>query len=1281
MKQGYALGEDVDALIRRVRGTKAGGFTDGIMQASRREAEALVRSSVQTISNAAAMEGFKKLSDTIKGIEWLSTLDTRTTVICKALDGKVWTVPDLKPVGHDKVFPGVTAHWNCRSRQIPVLRSWDELAGKKINALDGQTLQERIAAKMAEKGADDQKIAAAVAHARASMDGQVSGSPAWDDWLKKKPDATVKATLGPGRAKLWQEGKLTVSDLTDQNNRPLTIAQLMAGINEGLIPVETEGASFQPFDKSLLKPYEKQGAAAAVQTAAKAKIDTVLANPKAVGNSIMSANLTKIQAAEPSLSPAELWAKAEEQTAAKIAANTKSSVLSKAKKKLVAGEPTTAAQQSLIDDLGDDEKAAFLEAVADAKAVKDGSAIKLKQEAAAIQKAKLKAEIDKQIANPAGSLLSEDLVEAFNTEGLTDEDVADLKSHLVAGVANKQAVDTLAEWAKDQTKQFAIDAAKKSIPDDASPADILSHAKFELKDIVATDVMTNGTAASKKAVKALTGMDSPTAQSVKAWMTKNGKDPETFLTEWQTLTKEKLDQSIKSSVLSKAKKKVAAGEEMTPGQMKVWQDLTSDEKHTFDDEVEAMKSKSTTEADKLAAIATSKKAADDAAKLAADAAAAKTAAESQTFATAAATAAKSAQATVPHPDDLTIIGNLGGTTGAKLAQDKAGNRYVVKRGAEADHVRVEMQADDLYRSMGLNVPEGALFETSGGPVKVTKFVEGGKPLSSFTGKEREKHFATLREDFVVDALMANWDVAGTGLDNVLVTPDGRVWRIDNGGSLKYRAQGDTTNKNWNRYPDELWSMRDQANIAGPIFGKLDIFEIADQIDGHDWDRLKNVPIDQATRDILDGRIEEMKRVAARAKDFGHGGYNARHTDGVARATIDIRQAGITTSMPAKLTTKSVPYQLEDANGREFGSLRTLKNFQTNAPIVQKVAGDIYSDDILIATKALASCSINGKDVSSGSAPGKMDKVAAMKPDLVALSKGTGETAQMAKTYLSQIDALEAIYKAGGKPANVPPNFAAATPAAVASKPVTPQNTTSVVKQWEALMAAEGIPTQAIQDWMTSQSGNSWSIKTQAMKVAFAKGFDDPQSFYWEGNSTKTSYATAETHFKAMAKATGGEDKLNRLVTSWHAMTQEMLSTIDAPWIDKKRRAVLLYRTVKPDEMAGSLVQPDKDGVFVPRRGTTESHSIYKTTNVLAQGPTAVTTVQAVPFSRVLATYWAEKPGATSGGGFLGDSEAEFAANTSGIKALKAGPKYKQPGYDEASKHAPSWGVPIDHLRP
>jgi hypothetical protein len=72
----------------------------------------------------------------------------------------------------------------------------------------------------------------------------------------------------------------------------------------------------------------------------------------------------------------------------------------------------------------------------------------------------------------------------------------------------------------------------------------------------------------------------------------------------------------------------------------------------------------------------------------------------------------------------------------------------------------------------------------------TKIVPNAKSdLKQHIDEHDEKYLDEIYKGFAADAWLANWDVAGLTYDNI-VSSDGRPVRIDAGGSLLYRAQGD-----------------------------------------------------------------------------------------------------------------------------------------------------------------------------------------------------------------------------------------------------------------------------------------------------------------------------------------------------------------------------------------------------------------------------------------------------------------------------------------------------------
>ena len=190
MRMGFAQGESVAKLKARTR---------QLMGVSSREAEALARTSVQAIAGDVSEKMIERNSDLTKGSIHSSTLDGKTSFICMARDGMKWD-NNKKPVGHSLPYKNIPLHWQCRSRLIPWLKSFEDLGSKiKIELPEGT---------------------------RASMDGQVPAKTNYQSWLKTKPVEFQKEVLGVWRYEKFSKGKLELRDLVNQNDRTLTIEQL-----------------------------------------------------------------------------------------------------------------------------------------------------------------------------------------------------------------------------------------------------------------------------------------------------------------------------------------------------------------------------------------------------------------------------------------------------------------------------------------------------------------------------------------------------------------------------------------------------------------------------------------------------------------------------------------------------------------------------------------------------------------------------------------------------------------------------------------------------------------------------------------------------------------------------------------------------------------------------------------------------------------------------------------------------------------------------------------------
>lgn len=131
-KQGDDLAFKFSALIRQgmIDGKQTSRLiteTKDLLAHSRRGAETLVRTAVMKVHDKA-QELFKDENlDLLKGEKHLSTLDTRTSEICRVRDGLAWDL-DKKPIGEHAVpYARPPLHPNCRSTLILITKSWKEL--------------------------------------------------------------------------------------------------------------------------------------------------------------------------------------------------------------------------------------------------------------------------------------------------------------------------------------------------------------------------------------------------------------------------------------------------------------------------------------------------------------------------------------------------------------------------------------------------------------------------------------------------------------------------------------------------------------------------------------------------------------------------------------------------------------------------------------------------------------------------------------------------------------------------------------------------------------------------------------------------------------------------------------------------------------------------------------------------------------------------------------------------------------------------------------------------
>ncbi len=177
---GITEGQTTDQIVRRIRGTKVNQYSDGVLDITRREAAAIVRTATAHVSHAASMQVYNDNAEVIRGLKWVSTLDGRTSAVCRSRDGKIYEVGKTPPV---------PAHFNCRSRVVPYLGNID------------------------------------IKGSRAAQGGAVPDDVSYGDWLRKQDKDVQEDILGVKKAGLFRNG-MKLDRFVDKTGREYTLDEL-----------------------------------------------------------------------------------------------------------------------------------------------------------------------------------------------------------------------------------------------------------------------------------------------------------------------------------------------------------------------------------------------------------------------------------------------------------------------------------------------------------------------------------------------------------------------------------------------------------------------------------------------------------------------------------------------------------------------------------------------------------------------------------------------------------------------------------------------------------------------------------------------------------------------------------------------------------------------------------------------------------------------------------------------------------------------------------------------
>ncbi|MCX7343272.1 MAG: hypothetical protein NT128_03905 [Proteobacteria bacterium] len=165
----------------------------------------------------------------------------------------------------------------------------------------------------------------------------------------------------------------------------------------------------------------------------------------------------------------------------------------------------------------------------------------------------------------------------------------------------------------------------------------------------------------------------------------------------------------------------------------------------------------------------------------------------------------------------------GGTESTFILKEGNTPKFVLKKvaenGAKIDQFKEEVLADAIYQaigkaepSFGILVPKFQIRLDQGKLSRITEYLPGDDLGIANTDALRLQS-VNIARGFVVDAFMANWDLVVSGGKNLRFS-GGEIYRMDNGGSLRYRATGElkaTTGYDFSTAVNDLYTLRGQKS--------------------------------------------------------------------------------------------------------------------------------------------------------------------------------------------------------------------------------------------------------------------------------------------------------------------------------------------------------------------------------------------------------------------------------------------------------------------------------------
>ena len=180
IQNGLLQGKSIPEMVKSIMPARA-STEPALYRRARIEAMSITRTTVNAVQNHAALESYRAAgNDVSDSFRIVAVRDARTTPICRKLDGLVQRNDNPKAMRPP-------FHFRCRSGVVPIVRAEFLPRAEQMAPL-------------------------------------TFGSYA--DWLRGQSQGQQDAILGPTRASWWRDGRMSLADAVDDDNRVLTLAQL-----------------------------------------------------------------------------------------------------------------------------------------------------------------------------------------------------------------------------------------------------------------------------------------------------------------------------------------------------------------------------------------------------------------------------------------------------------------------------------------------------------------------------------------------------------------------------------------------------------------------------------------------------------------------------------------------------------------------------------------------------------------------------------------------------------------------------------------------------------------------------------------------------------------------------------------------------------------------------------------------------------------------------------------------------------------------------------------------